>query len=115
LERGWARWFGATGWRALYVGDRAKFADFLLVPVGLASIFVECKPDNREFLLAAARRLRQGGVGEALITLGPPAFARWYLLWPGANRLRPCPSPGPSDRGTTGMSSYLAAVRGTSP
>jgi hypothetical protein len=115
LERTWARWLQATHWRAVYVGDRTKVADFLLLPVGPAPCLLEVKPAGQSFLVAAARRLRGAGVGEALIVLGSPPFSSWFLLRPGSDRLRPCPSPGPPDRGPTGMAAYLERIRRVAP
>jgi hypothetical protein len=109
LEARWSDWLRRQKWTAVYLGDRCRLCDWLLLPQGAVPIPLECKPPGLEFVQSGARRLREGGVPEALLVSDSPSYASWYYL--GANRLRRVLAPDWHSRGPGGLAGFVANLR----
>jgi hypothetical protein len=79
LEAEWADWFRRAGWPHRYAGQGRPWADFELLPAGLAPLLVEVKPGGDRFLEQAIQRL-VGHAGDALVLQGSPRCAVWTYV-----------------------------------
>jgi hypothetical protein len=75
----WADWFQRAGWLYRYVGQGCVWADFDLLPAGLAPLPVEVKPGGDRFLEQAIQRLL-GHTEDALVLQGSPRCAAWTYV-----------------------------------
>jgi hypothetical protein len=115
LEAGWSNWLVGMKWPSVYLGDRLRVGDFLLLPPGLGLVLLECKPRGQGFVQAAAGRLQAAGLRAGLITEDSPGYARWWAFrWtpPGPAQLLPVPPPGRLCRGPDGLARFVAGLRG---